>query len=177
MHNQSNLFPGSASKYTNIELINIKKDLKAKNFQVQEEASHKLFEYLQKHPDETDEIFKDLQNQLQNPRKEDKLGIFVALNKILDLPPETQIVINVNKLIPDVRQQLEFNNNVDIVEKGAECLGNLARYGGNMIVKNIEDTLERSIELLKQNNRPNNSDIKKYAAVLMLKNLGKKLPV
>ena len=114
---------------------------------------------------------------MQNPRKEDKLGIFVALNKILDLPPETQIVINVNKLIPDVRQQLEFNNNVEIVEKGAECLGNLARYGGNMIVKNIEDTLERSIELLKQNNRPNNSDIKKYAAVLMLKNLGKKLPV
>ena len=32
MHNQSNLLPGSASKYTNIELTNIWKDLKAKNF-------------------------------------------------------------------------------------------------------------------------------------------------
>ena len=70
-----------------------------------------------------------------------------------------------------------MNNNIEIVEKGAECLGNLARSGGNLIQKNIEDTLERSIELLKQNNRPNNSDIKKYAAVLILKNLGKKLPV
>lgn len=55
----------------------------------------------------------------------------------------------VNKLIPDVRQQLETNNNIEIVEKGAECLGNLARSGGNMTAKNIEDTLERSIELLK----------------------------
>jgi hypothetical protein len=35
------------------------------------------------------------------------------------------------------------------VEKGAECLGNLARCGGNMTAKNIEDTLERAIELLK----------------------------
>ena len=70
-----------------------------------------------------------------------------------------------------------MNNKIEIVEKGAECLGNLARSGGNLIQKNIEDTLERSIELLKQNNRPNNSDIKKYAAVLILKNLGKKLPV
>lgn len=63
------------------------------------------------------------------------------------------------------------------MEKGAECLGNLARSGGNMTAKNIEDTLERSIELLKQNNRPNNSDIKKYAAVLILRELSKKLPV
>jgi hypothetical protein len=46
-----------------------------------------------------------------------------------------------------------------------------------MTAKNIEDTLERSIELLKQNNRPNNADMRKYAAVLILKNLGKKLPV
>jgi hypothetical protein len=86
MHNQISSLPGSASKYTNIELTNIWKDLKAKNTQVQDEASHKLFEYLQKHPEETDEIFKEFQTQLQIPRKEDKLGIFVALNKILDMP-------------------------------------------------------------------------------------------
>jgi hypothetical protein len=55
----------------------------------------------------------------------------------------------VNKLIPDVRQQLETNNNLELVEKGAECLGNLAKSGGNMTAKNIEDTLERAIELLK----------------------------
>jgi len=37
---------GSSSKYSNIELTNIWKTLKSKNVQVQEEASHKLFEYL-----------------------------------------------------------------------------------------------------------------------------------
>lgn len=137
------------NKYTNIELTNIWKNLKSKNTQLQEEASHKLFEYLQKNPQETDEIFKEFQSQLQNPRKEDKLGIFLALNKILDMPQETQIVMYVNRLIPDVRIQLETNNNIELVEKGAECLGNLARSGGNMTAKNIEDSLERSIELLK----------------------------
>jgi hypothetical protein len=37
---------GSSSKYTNIELTNIWKTLKSKIGRVQEEASHKLFEYL-----------------------------------------------------------------------------------------------------------------------------------
>ena len=124
-----------------------------------------------------DEIFKEFHTILQTNRKEDKLGIYLALNKILDMPQETQIVMYVNKLIPDVRAQLEQNYNVELVEKGAECLGNLARSGGNMTAKNIEDTLEKAIELLKQNNRSNNSDIKKYAAVLILRELSKKLPV
>jgi hypothetical protein len=93
------------------------------------------------------------------------------------MPQETQIVMYVNKLIPDVRTQIETNNNVELVEKGAEALGNLAKSGGNMTAKNIEDTLERSIELLKQNIKPNNSDIKKYAAVLILKELSNKCPV
>ena len=83
----------------------------------------------------------------------------------------------VNKLIPDVRQQLETNTNQEIVEKGAECLGNLARSGGNITVKNIDDALDGAIELLKANNRPNNSDIKKYSAVLILKEFSQKLPV
>ena len=140
---------GGSSKYSNIELTNIWKTLKSKNTQVQEEASHKLFEYLQKHPEETDEIFKEFHTGLQSPNKQDKLGIFLALNKILEISHETQIIMYVNKLIPDVRQQLETNTNQETVEKGAECLGNLARSGGNITVKNIDDTLERAIELLR----------------------------
>ena len=93
------------------------------------------------------------------------------------MPQETPILMHVNNLIPDVRNQLETNTNLELVEKGAECLGNLAKSGGNMTARNIEDTLERSIELLKQNARPNNTDIKKYAAVLILRELSKKLPV
>jgi hypothetical protein len=85
--------------------------------------------------------------------------------------------MHVNNLIPDVRNQLETNTNSELVEKGAECLGNLAKSGGNMTARNIEDTLERSIELLKQNARPNNTEVKKYAAILILRELSKKLPV
>jgi len=80
---------GGSSKYTNIELTNIWKTLKSKIGRVQEEASHKLFEYLQKHPEETDEIFKEFHTGLQSPNKQDKLGIFLALNKILDISHET----------------------------------------------------------------------------------------
>ena len=54
----------TTKQYTNMELTNIWKNLKSKNTQVQDEASHKLFEYLQKHPEETDEIFKEFHTQL-----------------------------------------------------------------------------------------------------------------
>lgn len=56
---------------------------------MQEEASHKLFEYLQKHSEQTDEIFKDFHRQLINLRKEEKYGIFSALNEILKISHET----------------------------------------------------------------------------------------
>ena len=56
---------------------------------MQEEASHKLFEYLQKHSEQTDEIFKDFHRELQGQRKEEKYGIFSALNEILKISHET----------------------------------------------------------------------------------------
>lgn len=103
MHQQINTMTSGLPKYSNIELTNIWKTLKSKNVQVQEEASHKLSEYLQKHPEETGEIFKEFHTGLQSPNKQDKLGIFLALNKILEIAPETQVIMEVNKLIPDVR--------------------------------------------------------------------------
>jgi len=116
---------------------------------VQEEASHKLFEYLQKHSEQTDEIFKDFHRELQGQRKEEKYGIFSALNEILKISHETQIVSHVNKIIPDVRAQLDSNNNtVEFVQKCAVCLGNLAKSGGNVTAKNIEETLQKAIDWL-----------------------------
>jgi hypothetical protein len=41
----------------NVEVSAIWKSLKMKNSQVQEEAAVKLYEYLQKHPEDTDDIF------------------------------------------------------------------------------------------------------------------------
>jgi hypothetical protein len=46
--------------------------------------------------------------------------------------------MHVNDLIPVVRNQLENSNNNEFVEKGAECLGNLARIGQSFALTNIE---------------------------------------
>ena len=47
-------------KLKNPELQQIWLDLKGKMLQVQEKASVKLFEYLQKHSEETDGIFEEI---------------------------------------------------------------------------------------------------------------------
>ena len=66
----------------NHELTQIWISLKSKMIQVQEEASMKLFEYLQKHSEETDGIFQEFLQQLETSKNEQKFGIFLALNKI-----------------------------------------------------------------------------------------------
>jgi len=52
----------------------------------------------------------------------------------------------VNKVIPEVRSQLDSNNNtVEFVQKCTICLGNLAKSGGNITAKNIDETLAKAI--------------------------------
>lgn len=82
---------------------------------------------------------------------------------------------HVNKIIPDVRQQLEASNNsMKLVEKGAECLGNLAQSGGNITTKAVDETLQKAMEWLQIKS---GADMKKYAAVLILREFSLKLPV
>ena len=82
---------------------------------------------------------------------------------------------HVNKIIPIVRQQLDSReNSMKLVEKGAECLGNLAESGGNITAKNIDETLQKAMEWL---NIKNTTDMKKYAGVLILREFCKKRPV
>ena len=49
----------------NIELNQIWLNLRSRNVQVQEEASVKLFEYMQKHAEETDDIFERIKELLE----------------------------------------------------------------------------------------------------------------
>ena len=60
-------------------------------------------------------------------------------------------------------------NNPELVEKGAECLGNLAEAGGSITAEVIDTTLSRAIEWLKEDTNPRSDDIKKYSAVLILR--------
>lgn len=150
--------------------------MKSKNAQVQEESSVKLYEYLQKHSEETDDIFDELRMKLESQKKEEKFGILVALNRILNISRETQIVHYVNKLIPVMLNQL-LTNNMELVEKGAECLGNLAEAGGSITAEVIDTSLNRAIMWLESEMNPKSTDIKKYSAVLVLREFCKKLPV
>ena len=135
-----------------------------------------MFEYLQKHSEETDDIFEEFRLQLESPRKDEKFGIFIALNKILHISRETQIVHYVNQLIPVLLNQLRTNNK-ELVEKGAECLGNLAEAGGQITAEVIDTSLNQAIYWLQEDTNPKSNDIKKYSAVLILKELCKKQSV
>jgi hypothetical protein len=39
-------------------------------------------------------------------------------------------------------------NNPELVEKAAECLGNLAKAGGSITAENVEKTLDQAINWL-----------------------------
>ena len=72
-------------------------------------------------------------------------------------------------------QQLGTNN-IDL-EKGAECLGNLAEAGGSITAEVIDKSLNMAIEWLSIDKRSSQTDIKKYSAVLILREFCRKLPV
>jgi len=160
----------------NAELSSIFNSLKSRNVQVQEEASNKLFQYLQKHGEETDNIFEMFAKQLQSQKKEDKLGCFTAMNKILKLSRETSIIHYVNKILPVMRQQM-VTNDTALVEKGAECLGNLAEMGGAITAQANDETLAQAIKWLRDDTNPKSNKIEKYSAVLLLREYARKLPI
>lgn len=64
--------------------------------------------------------------------------------------------------------QLRSGNN-DLVEKGAECLGNLAEAGGSITAEVIDKSLNVAINWLGEETNPRSTDIRKYSAVLILK--------
>jgi hypothetical protein len=105
---------------------------------------------------------------LETNRTEQKFGILIALNKILHISRETQIVHYVNQLIPVLLNQLKTNNS-DLVEKGAECLGNLAQAGGSITTEVNDKSLNTAISWLLDDTNPKSTDIKKYSALLILR--------
>ena len=65
----------------------------------------------------------------------------------------------------------------DLVEKAAECLGNLAKAGGSITAETVEKNLDEAIAWLSQDKNPKSNDIKKYSAVLVIREFLKKLPI
>jgi len=131
-----------------------------------------------KHPEYCDYIFDEFYKLLESDLREDKLGCFLAMNKILSVGRETRIVHYVNKFIPTMLKQLTINN-TELVEKAAECLGNLAKAGGSVTAENVEKALDEAIRWLSKEKKASKagSDIKRYSGVLLLREFCKKLPI
>jgi len=168
----------SSTVYKNVELERIFKELKSKNPTVQQEASRKLYTFLVKHIEYCDYIFDQFYEMMESDAKECKLGCFLAMNKILSVGRETRIVHYVNKFIPAMLKLLSTNN-PDLIEKAAECLGNLAKAGGSVTAENVEKALDEAIRWLSKEKKSSKSgsDTKRYAGVLILREFCKKLPI
>jgi len=160
----------------NVELQRIFKELKSRNAGVQMEASRKLYQYLLKHPEDCDYIFEEFYELLRGKENENKLGCFMAINRILTVGRETRIVHYVNKIMPIMFKQLKVNN-TDLVEKAAECLGNLAKAGGSITAEEVEKIVDEALNWLKVDTNPKSTDIKKHSAVLVLKEFCLKMPI
>jgi len=63
-----------------------------------------------KHNEDCDDIFEEFYELLQSNEKENKLGCFMAINKILTVGRETRIVHYVNKIMPMISEQMKNNN-------------------------------------------------------------------
>jgi hypothetical protein len=117
---------------------------------------------------------------LDSKHVEEKFGALMAIDKIVTarIGRETRIIHNVKKIMPTVRDQLAINNK-ELVEKAADCLGILAEAGGRSTaeVQVFDGLLTEVLAWLAQDQEPKSSNIKKYSAVLVIKEFCKQLPI
>ena len=68
-------------------------------------------------------------------------------------------------------------NNKELVEKAADCLGILAEAGGKTTAEVFDIHLVDVIKILEEDQDPKSNSIKKYSAVLVIKEFCKKLQI
>ena len=100
----------------------------------------------------------------------------MAINKIARIGRETRIIHNVKKILRYVFDQLCLSNK-ELVEKAADCLGILAEAGGKTTAEVFDSVLTQVIDFLNNDKDPKSNNIKKYSAVLVIKEFCKKLPI
>ena len=64
-----------------------------------------------------------------------------------------------------------------MVERAADCLGILAEAGGKITAEDIDQVLETFIRILQDDQDPKSNNIKKYSAVLVMREFCKKLSI
>jgi hypothetical protein len=104
-------------------------------------------------------------------------GALLAINKVVRIGRETRIVHRVKSIMPFVLKQLSANKEEYLVERTAECLGILAEAGGKITAEAVNEALMTVIQFLDDDRDPNSKNIKKYSAVLVLREFCKKLSI
>jgi len=123
-----------------------------------------------------DNLFNQFKEMLDSKNTEEKFGALMAINKIARIGRETRIIHNVKKIMGNVFAQLQSNNK-ELVEKAADCLGILAEAGGKTTAEVFDSVLLQVIEFLDHDKDAKSNNIKKYSAVLVIKEFCKKLPI
>ena len=158
-----------------MELVRIFRELKSKHGDVQQEAARKLHLYLLKHPEEVEKVFEEFCDILNTEKIENKLGCLMAINKILTVSRERSIVHHIHKMMPIMFKQLKNQKNSnELLEKLAECLGNLARAGGTIVAAVVEKDIEDVINWIQDKS---SNDSKRYSGTLILREFCKKMQI
>jgi hypothetical protein len=113
---------------------------------------------------------------LRSASHHDKIGAMLAVNRIVKIGRETRIVHNIKMIIDDVLKQLSMCNR-ELVEMAAECLGTLAEAGGKNISEHIDQVPSMVIAFLREDKDPKSKEMKRYAAVLVIKEFCRKLSI
>ena len=83
---------------------------------------------------------------------------------------------NIKVIINDVLNQLGSNNK-QLVEMASECLGTLAEAGGKNVAETIDYVPQMVLKFLKHDKDPKSKEMKRYAAVLVIKEFCKKMSI
>ncbi|CAD8184910.1 unnamed protein product [Paramecium octaurelia] len=146
------------------ELLRIFKDLAAKVPNEQKEkAAMELQSVYYKYIQQSDELFNKIQKLINSSEIHEKFGGILALDQLTTTVQEAQALTFVNKFIPNVSGQFQYNDE-KFLRKSAEVFGKLLRLGGTKIAQVVDSHFVEAQNQLK-------SDRYKLAGVLCLKEI------
>jgi hypothetical protein len=103
-----------------------------------------------------------------------KLGGLYTVEHLCEVIPEIQMMDFVNKLISVVPRQFSLSTDYSIFEQLAIVYGKLVKLGGTKIVQVVENDIRIATSWI---NVMNAKEIKKYASILLFKELLLAAPV